>query len=154
MKTRRWTTGMAFLALTLVMAIGSYVVMERWEASRPPHGDVDWLADEFGLAGKDLEKAGELARRHHESTAPLVQRIREAEAEVHRLTGALGTVPATEMSEAVHRLDALRADLQVAILEHVREISPMFGESARRRYVAEMERRVLGVSGPVSGVTP
>ena len=154
MKTPLWTTGIPFVALTLAVAMGSYVLMERWEVSRSPHGDVDWLADEFGLAGKDLEKAGELVRRHHGATTPLVQRIREAEAEVHRLTVTLGTVPATEMSEAIHRLDALRADLQVAILEHVREISPMLGEPARRRYVAEMERRVLGVSGPVSGVTP
>lgn len=132
----------AICALTFA---GSYYVAQRVSARHTanPADDLDWLRQEFHLSASEMARIRRLHNGYLPQCGELCQRIAEKKVEIENaLAGATNVTAAAERK--LHELGDLRAQCQAQMFRHFADVSREMPPAEGQRYLAEMQRIVLG----------
>jgi len=132
-------------AICAAIFAGSYYVAQRVSARRAanPADDLDWLRQEFHLSATEMARIRQLHDGYLPQCGRLCQRIADKKLEIQdALAGSTNVT--SEAERKLHELGDLRAQCQTQMFRHFAEVSREMPADEGRRYLAEMQRVVLG----------
>lgn len=138
------------LIVLLALAVGAVVFAVAYQLSHrlcagkmTANDDLAWLRQEFQLSAADLAQVRKLHDGYLPRCAEMCRQITAKKREVE--SSLEGTTNLTdEARQKLSELGALRAQCQAQMLEHFVEVSRVMPPEQGQRYLAEMQRVVLG----------
>lgn len=133
------------VAICSVIFAGSYYVAQRVCARHAanPADDLDWLRQEFHLSATEMARIRQLHNGYLPECGEICERISAKKLEIQNsLAGATNVTADAERK--LHELGDLRAQCQTRMFRHLTEVSREMPPDEGRRYLAEMQRVVLG----------
>jgi len=141
------------LAAVVVLAVGILVMASevarrvRTQQMSQRGDDLGWLKHEFSLGEGEMDRI----RRLHEGYLPQCrescERIAAKSRELEQVLNGTNVVT-TEVELKLKELAVLKAECQIRMLRHFKEVASAMSPEQAQRYCAEMQRLTLGNSQP------
>jgi len=106
--------------------------------------DLAWLRMEYRLSDAEMSRVRGLHQGYLVVCSNYCERIEARKRELQTALSAGANGPQT-LESRLAEIGQLRAQCQVAMLQHFREVSQVMPPEQGRRYLAEMERMTLGL---------
>ena len=138
------------LALVAGIAVfaASYVLAQRVCAKRVAASadNLDWLRQEFRLSDAEMGRVRELHDGYLPKCAEMCKQIAAKKGELESaLSGVTNSADLRDpVGQKLGELALLRAQCQLQMLQHFVEVSQAMPPEQSRRYLAEMQRLILG----------
>jgi len=135
---------LGLLAVALIGWTVSYHIGVACSGSSLSSGDrgLEWLRCEFKLTDQQYSRIRELNQQYEPICSKLCERVLDSQTKLKNLISQSQAIT-PEIQEALTQDSALKRECQLAMLQHIYDVTQVLPEGQRKRYLNLVQMHVL-----------